>query len=227
MPYCTKCGAELRPNARFCHKCGAEVRVATTLKGVKIEERVFGGNEELRNYVVKSPGISRATLNILAFVGIFVFGWLMLVNFNILGRRNLGLLYFVPTIALAILFWPLAIFVYIVGWIHANVILSRYKTAAKHRIISIDQKTMVETNDILEKGVLLHKVLGDREQSLYVLTSALKMPGGDPQLLRLAGRVMSKHKRYREASEFFNRALAGAKDEALIKRIMKDMASIR
>ena len=28
---------------------GAEVRVATTLKGVKIEERTFGGNKELRN----------------------------------------------------------------------------------------------------------------------------------------------------------------------------------
>ena len=109
---------------------------------------------------------------------------------------------------------------------HANVILSRYKSAARDRIISIDQKTTVETNDILEKGVLLHKILGDREQSLYVLTSALKMPGGDPQLLRLAGRVMSKHKRYREASEFFNRALASAKDETLINRIMKDMASI-
>jgi len=26
MPYCHKCRAKLRPNARLCHKCGAEVR---------------------------------------------------------------------------------------------------------------------------------------------------------------------------------------------------------
>ena len=34
MPYCARCGAELRPNARLYHKCGASVTpaIATTAK---------------------------------------------------------------------------------------------------------------------------------------------------------------------------------------------------
>lgn len=27
MPYCSNCGVELKPNARFCHKCGKSVKV--------------------------------------------------------------------------------------------------------------------------------------------------------------------------------------------------------
>jgi len=32
MPYCWKCGTELKENARFCHKCGAPVRCASRAK---------------------------------------------------------------------------------------------------------------------------------------------------------------------------------------------------
>jgi len=38
MPYCAKCGAELRPNARFCHKCGAPVTVEATFDPAKRKE---------------------------------------------------------------------------------------------------------------------------------------------------------------------------------------------
>lgn len=39
MPYCNRCGAELKPNARFCHKCGKEVRAGIVLQEARIEER--------------------------------------------------------------------------------------------------------------------------------------------------------------------------------------------
>jgi len=39
MTYCPKCGAELRPNAKFCHTCGTEVRAGIVPHEAKIEER--------------------------------------------------------------------------------------------------------------------------------------------------------------------------------------------
>ena len=40
MPYCIKCGTELRPNAKFCHRCAAAVRtIKPTLVG--IESKVY------------------------------------------------------------------------------------------------------------------------------------------------------------------------------------------
>ena len=39
MTYCPKCGAELRPNAKFCHRCGTEVRAGIVPQEAMIEER--------------------------------------------------------------------------------------------------------------------------------------------------------------------------------------------
>jgi len=234
MPYCVKCGAELRPNSRFCHKCGAEIMPQVVPKEIRGEGETFGGISDLKNYVINAPGISRRTLNILAFIGIFIFGMLLAVIFALLGKRRTGWMYFIPFIvivAVAINVQPmltlLALIIYIAGWIHANIILSHYKSAARQRITEIDRKSRVGANDILEKGLLLHKVLGEREQPTYILAFALRTPDGDPFLLVLAGRIMSKYKRYEEAREFFRRALASTKDRALIKQIMKEMSTIR
>lgn len=39
MPFCPKCGVELRSNAKFCHSCGTEVRAGIVPQKAKIEER--------------------------------------------------------------------------------------------------------------------------------------------------------------------------------------------
>ena len=55
MPFCPKCGGELRPNAKFCHRCGTEV-IAISHTVVPMTprvqaptvERVLGGIEGFR-----------------------------------------------------------------------------------------------------------------------------------------------------------------------------------
>ena len=42
--------------------------------------------------------ISRFGLNLMTFIGLFIFGWLIAVVFDKLGRRGLGWAYLVPVI---------------------------------------------------------------------------------------------------------------------------------
>jgi len=56
------------------------------------------------------------------------------------------------------------------------------------------------------------------------LTNALQLSGGDPQLFNLTGVQFSGAKRYREAKQFFDRALETARDEVLVKQIKKNKA---
>ncbi|MDZ7413360.1 MAG: hypothetical protein ONB15_07475 [candidate division KSB1 bacterium] len=122
--------------------------------------------------------------------------------------------------------WVLGVALYIAAWIHANKALARYEAAAKQRLAEIDRQREVETDAVLEKGLLLYKVLQEKQAAVDVLTSALQMSGGDPALLNLAGVIMTKSKRYEEAAQFFELALAGARDEVLIKLINKNRAFV-
>ena len=190
---------------------------------------MVGGSEELDNYAFKARGISRTELNIIAFIGMFIFGWLIAVVFNFLGKQRHGWLYLVPIIFIGVglsnvepAYALLATVIYIVAWVHANVVLSRYQVAARRRISEIERETETPINTLLEKGILLQKVLRDKEAATDSFTSARSMPGGDPRLLNLAGLAISSTQRYREASEFLDRAAASAKDDALVKQIKKN-----
>ena len=61
---------------------------------------MIGANEELSN-CLKAGGISRTALNVTAFIGVFIFGWLILVVFASLGKGKQGLAYFIPLFSLA------------------------------------------------------------------------------------------------------------------------------
>ena len=75
--------------------------------------------------------ISRLSLNLMAFIGLFIFGWLIAVVFDKLGRRGLGWAYLVPVLAMGSLSRQVdvgfafgAFLIYVVAWFHANMILS-------------------------------------------------------------------------------------------------------
>lgn len=195
---------------------------------------MFGGNKELSKYVLKAIGISRTALNIWAFIGMFIIGWLIAFVFSMLGKGRVGCAYLIPIWILAFmgrlndepLVVILSVALYIAAWVHANVVLSRYESAARQRITEIDRQGKADIDSVLEKGLLQSKVLRKGQSAIDVLTGALQMPGGDPSLLNLAGVVMSANKRYKEAAEFFDRALASAKDKSLIKQIKKNRASM-
>jgi len=180
---------------------------------------------ELRG-VVLGGGISRKALNIMAFIGLFLFGWMITIAFDLLGKGKQGWGYFKALLAALIIgrfFAPpvgiLAVIIYITACIHANLLLSRYKSLARERIAEINSQGEVNIDTEIEKGLLFYRVIGNRETGIGFCRKALQMQGGDPFLLNLAGVIMSHYKQYREAGEFFDRVAASTKDEALIKQV--------
>jgi hypothetical protein len=196
-------------------------------------ERMIGGSEELNKYVFLSDVIGRKGINIKAFIGIFIFGWLMAVIYVYLGKGSIGWTYVIAIIILlarVAVFEPLAglvaLLIYVVAWVHAYLIFSRYKTTARQRIDEIERQSDVTTNMVLEKGLLLFKVLGKKEASIRILDEAIQLPYGDPLLLSHAGIVMSRNNYHKEAVEFFDRALRSTEDKVLIKQIENNRAPI-
>jgi len=179
---------------------------------------------ELRG-VVLGGGISRKALNIMAITGLFIFGWLITIAFDLLGKGKQGWGYFKVLLAALIIgrfFAPpvgiLAVIIYITACIHANLLLSRYKSLARERIAEIGNQGEINIDTEIEKGLLFYRVIGNRETGISFCRKALQMQGGDPFLLNLAGVIMSHYKQYKEAGEFFDRVLASTKDEAMIKQ---------
>lgn len=197
--------------------------------------KMFGGDQELRDYVLKETGLSRKGLNIMCFIGLFIFGWLLTVAFDMLGKKNQGWFYLVPIIVcLAIsrqtepALGLVAVIIYIIGWVHANSVLSGYQSSARDRIDQIeclpgDQLTI---DTVLEKGILQQKVLATGEAAASTLVKALQMPGGDAQLLNLAGVTLFAVKRYPEAKQFFGRALSSVEGDALMKQIKLNLSNV-
>ncbi len=186
----------------------------------------FGENQDLKDYVLHASGMTRTTLNVTAFVGVFIFGWLIAVIFDSLGKKGRGWSYLI-LIAILVFgvakFLPVAallgIAIYGVAWLDANLVLSGYKQAARQRLSAMSQQE-ASANAILERGLLLHKVLNDKALAVPILTSALRCPPeGDPHMLYQAGLVMATNERYSEACQFYDRASADTKDPALLKLI--------
>ena len=151
-----------------------------------------------------------------------------------LGKNKQGWFYVVPIIICLSIsnqtgapLWVLGIIIYIVGWIHANSVLSGYQTNARDRIGQIDRQTgdQLTIDAIMEKGILQQKVLAAGQAAASTLATALQMSGGDGQLLNLAGVAMFANKRYAEAKQFFCRALSSVKDDALLKQIKVNLTN--
>ncbi len=196
---------------------------------------MINGNQELNEYVLRAQGLSRKGLNIMCFIGIFIFGWLLAIAFESLGRKKQGWFYVVPIIGFLVISREsnspigfLAPVLYVVGWVHANRILSGYQSSAQDRIVQIDRLSegALTTDVVLEKGILQSKVLSDDEAAGATFLHALQMPGGDAQLLNLAGIRLYATKQYAEAKQFFDRALSCCSDDALTKQIKRNQVNV-
>ena len=55
--YCKKCGAELKPNAKFCSKCGSPVSPPSAAEEVKVDREEFQASEssEIRDICATAP----------------------------------------------------------------------------------------------------------------------------------------------------------------------------
>ena len=103
-------------------------------------------------------------------------------------------------------------------------ILSLYQSIARQRIAEINSQVDPNINALLEKAVLLYKVLRRGPQAVEILLDALSMRGGDPLLLYCAGVILRENQFHSKASEFYDRASQRAEDESLMRKIEHDRA---
>jgi hypothetical protein len=106
-----------------------------------IEARTLSGKKgyiPTDTKVKKIIGVSRTALNVRAFIGLFIFGWLMMMNYSDLNKPGFGWaflitmapLFMICTRGLAgnpnaeAIAGVLLLLVYCGAWIHTNVILS-------------------------------------------------------------------------------------------------------
>ncbi len=191
-------------------------------------------NEELNDYVVNASGISRTGLNTMAFIGLFVFGWLIAIVFDKLGKSGIGWFYLITILIIMAVsrhnpdpgLFTLGIAIYISAWLHASKILKDYEGTAKSRIEEIDQEPEIKPDMLLEKGMLQNKVLREEQVGLDTLTNALQLSGGNPHLLNYAGVAMSDNERYEDARAFFDRAMTSTEDEVLIEQLKENLEFI-
>lgn len=158
-------------------------------------ERI-GGTDELENYITTAEGISRTKLNVYALIGVFIFGWLLALAYEKLGKGKTGWRYLIAVLmstSLSLIhpiFGLIGIFSYITGWIYANVTLESYEYDARRRLAEIESEPNNNVNNLLEKGIILKKIFSNKDGALKALKSAAEMQGGDPFLLYIAGTSM-------------------------------------
>jgi tetratricopeptide (TPR) repeat protein len=247
MWLCKHCNEELKDTFDVCWNCGAsregtppvnhqkfkkikeqsikELKVIEENKGVK---STLGSNYELYNYIINARGISLIGLNVMAFIGIFVFGWLIFLIFQYLGKKVIPWIYqlvliflFLFSIRIEPKTFLLYLIVYVIAWVHANLILYKYKSMAKERIEEINSLSKTDVTSFLEKGAIYYKVIRSKETAFKAFTEATKLHGGDVDLLFFAGKAMYRNYRIEEANQLFKRALLKAKNDKTIEEIKK------
>lgn len=203
--------------------------------------QISGRQNEALNAFLKGPGqgVSRTSLNVMSFIGLFIFAWLLAIGLENLGKRKLSFYYVLPVILCALVayysesptfsptFGVIALMVYVAGWIHANIILMQYQQTGQDRLTRIsnlsDEDLTVDA--VLEKGLTEWKVFQDK-RACTTLANALEMPGGDTELLVQAGTILLAKKQYRDARSYFERALETVVDAKLEKRIRRHIKGI-
>ena len=106
----------------------------------------LSSEEELNLYLNRCAGISRINLNVRAAIGVFIFGWLMKMNYDDLGEKGFGRAFL---IAFAVIFVVaresgpdavapaigIGLLIYAGAWVHTNILLTERKRVAKERFL--------------------------------------------------------------------------------------------
>jgi hypothetical protein len=214
------------------------------------QQKVEGKNRELYDFLWKAYGISRIALNIFCLGGAFIFGVLLIFPFQRLRKTGLGLFYWILLLIFAIvtfgkralfetmgtgdaptikLFAAITLIIYLIAWIHANVLLSKYIQLGKERLVLLerlpeDQLTM---NLQMEKGLIQLKVLYHKKQAFEELRNALQYQGGDNNAQRFVGDHLFYHKQYNLAQKYYERALLKTDNKDQIEHIKKMLSRLK
>ena len=203
-------------------------------------------NKELDNYLMNTDVTNRIRLNVLLLIGFLIFGWAMEIAYKELGRKWLGRIYFIPYFILILLLTPLtlllkdiyplakiapvaiALVVYSLGWIHANIIFSRLQKRSKIRMLEIENQ--IDENSscdlLLEKGLIEWKVYKSYKSALVTWSQAMSLQTCDAYLLNIIGVTLANKKYYKKAKEFFDLGLRLSSEKSQKEQIEDNLSYI-
>jgi hypothetical protein len=200
--------------------------------------------KELHSYLWNAIGVSRLTLNIFCFIGLFTLGIPIIDQFHRLKNRGIGWMYWLAYAFISVVIFVkrfgdlnlelkdvqmirllacIALIIYISAWIHANYLLSKYRRFGRNRLdelnkITQDQLTM---NFLMEKGLIYLKVLSDKNAAFEEFKQALQFSGGEGHVLSFVADHIRFSKQYNLAKQYYERALSNTENNDLIKHIKK------
>lgn len=182
----------------------------------------------LHHYLFNASGISRRTLNILCFTGLFIFGWLIGVAYNLLGFK--GWQFFVPIFVASILvaagqqigvylIFP-AIAYYISGWFGANVTLTKLVRTGKKRIAEIDLSNGGAAERI-EIAVIQQKLLHEPEEALRNLEAGIETSCNDSKYLLAAAKASEQLGAIEMADRYLTKTIESSANAEYAEEISK------
>ena len=108
---------------------------------------------ELADYLDRNIGISRTTLNVQAFIGLFIFGWLMSTTYDSLNEKGLGWTFLIVLIFLIVaggrqpepaVYYILASVLYFGAWVHTNLLLSSQQKIWGEKFLALNNETKLQ-----------------------------------------------------------------------------------
>ena len=100
----------------------------------------------IASYVNKQVGISRTSLNVKALIGLFIFGWLMKMNYDSLGEKRFGWIFLLSMVFCLVIgerSWPMFVIgfvIYVAAWIHTNSLLTNKQQIAREQFFKEHSK---------------------------------------------------------------------------------------
>ena len=107
-------------------------------------------------FIDKSVGTTRTGLNLRAFIGMFIFGWLMKINYDVFGEKSLGwviIIIYAFLFALGrrqpdpTLFLGIGAIIYIGAWIHINFLLTNKQKMAREQFNKESSDESTKSNE--------------------------------------------------------------------------------
>lgn len=94
----------------------------------------------IEDYINSKVGITRKTLNIRAAIGIIIFGWLMVMNYDDLGKKGIGWAFLIAmgfAFAIANQIEPMVgircPIIYVAAWVHTNSLVTEKQRLAREQ----------------------------------------------------------------------------------------------
>jgi hypothetical protein len=205
--------------------------------------------KELHSFLWNASGINRIALNLYCLFGA-IWGITLYFAFQRLKNSNIGLLYLFSIVIVSIivffkrfgdlnidlhdaqmirLFGFINMAIWISGWIHANVILSKYMRLGQVRLKELNElpKDELTMNLLMERGLILNKVLSKKNTALEDFKHALQFSGGEGYVLSFIADHLLYDKNYSLAKQYFERALSDTKNDDLLKHINKVLPYVK